>query len=215
MKLLLLRSVLTTGTCLLLQAASLHANIEFTTFDPGYAYQDQTSESIGIEGSAQEFGSLAVADEFTAGFTGTLTSVVVAAFGGYPVEVELFQNDPATNLPLVSSEVLLGELTTPTASGSVETFTLAADGPTLSAGDTYWLGLAPSSPATADGWNRADNISATKDAFSGDGGATYYSDPYYASAFEIDAVPEPSTWALIPAGAGLLYASRQRHSRTS
>ena len=203
---------------LLSPVPTARAAVEFTTFDADDAYNDD--QGPVVDGSAAIFGYQAYADEFTASFTGMLSSVDVAievapGLGGDgKVIVELYPNDPTTNLPLTSGEITLGNVS---AAGGVATLTPSSTTISLVSGVVYWLALAPADTKTTTVWFSADNKNATPVANSTNGGASYsISSESGAEAFDINATlalaPEPSTWALLGLGVGLLGLTLRRRA---
>ena len=81
----------------------------------------------------------------------------------------------------------------------------------LLAGGSYWLALTPANSSTTTGWDVANNGGAARVAVSTDGGTTYQATSD-ATAFDINAVPEPATWAVLVGGAGLLGLARHRRA---
>ena len=89
----------------------------------------------------------------------------------------------------------------------------------FTAGATYWLILAPHDTSTNTAWEGATNSSATVTAYmSQTTGGQFAASSNGANAFRVSAlpVPEPSTWALIVAGAvilpGMTWWQRRRHT---
>ncbi len=198
----------------LLWTATIHAAVEFSTFGTGFSYTHSGGEQIA---GAQNGGTLAVADRFTASFTGMLTGVDIgvstAGFGSDVVDVYLYQNNALTNFPNTQGGISLGEITAVSSGSSV--ISLNTTSIPLLSGQTYWLGLTPDSSSTFVLWSDATNTAATVDAFSTDGGASYHGGDGQANAFDVNAVPEPSSWALLCVGASLLVLTFARKARVS
>ena len=93
------------------------AAVEFTTFGADDAFNRGGGSYVG--GSTPGFPYQALANEFTASFTGILSSVDVATAitpgldGDGNLTVELYPNNPATKLPLTSGEITLGTVGSP------------------------------------------------------------------------------------------------------
>ncbi len=178
----------------LLTLPRAHAKVEYSNLGPNDAFG---GGAIAVDGPSSGFGGVTVADQFTASFTGLMNTVEVAivnSSGPPALNVSIELNDPSTNLPLVSSRVLLGTVTP--SDPPLVTLTLATPY-LLSVGTAYWLELAPSAPATADGWYVAYDQHANPAATSFDSGGTFRTFAI-ASAFRVNAtsVPEPSTLGL-------------------
>ena len=208
MKRPLLRSFLVVAASALLLTSSGRAAVEFSDFgEPGNTYINTAQYVLG----SSHGGYQAYAAEFTASFTGMLTTVDVAvvAYDEGNITLDLYQNNPATNLPLTASGITLGNIVAPNSS-AVVTLTLGS-GVTvpLAAGGSYWLALTPADGSTAAGWDVSNNGGAARVAVSTDGGATYQGSND-ATAFDINAVPEPSTWAMLLCGVGLLGLALHR-----
>ena len=191
------RSILVATAAVLLAAAPAHAAIEFTTFGLNHTYNNNVFDVV--EGSSGS--DAAQADEFTASFTGILSSVSVAVGApgepSDPLNLYLYQNNPATDFPTTLGAVYLGTFYDTAGVNSI--FTLAPASTTIAplvAGQTYWLGMTAASSSTYALWDFASNLNATIGVYSTNGRASYTSYNAGPSAFEIDAVPEPSTWGL-------------------
>ncbi len=197
------------------RAQSGREAVEYSNFgQPGDTYYMLGGPTIT---GGQPPGGAIVANQFTASFSGQLSSIDVAVIinslnqgSDGTFDLRLDRNDPATNLPLVSSRVTLGTLTAPSAALP----TLLSLTPTppflLTAGTSYWLELAPHDANTAVDWNLANNGSANRTAFSDGSGNTFVAYSNQASAFRIyatplvgEAVPEGGGTSALLLGLGL------------
>ncbi len=173
-------------TLAVVAVARLPAEVEYSNLGPNDSYGGHGLTAV--TGPASGYGSQTVADQFTASFTGLMTAVEVAIEhidGPADINVGILENDPATNLPLVSSRLVLG---TVNASGSQLVALSLATPYSLAAGKAYWLELAPHDAATVDGWHSAADANANLVATSLDSGTTFRRFAI-AEAFRIDAIP--------------------------
>ncbi len=195
-----------------LSATSVRADVEYSNLGPGDGFS-QNNVIINGPNFVAASGYNSVANAFTASFTGTLSSVELALVLDATV-INLYLNDPTTNLPLAASRLTLGA-TTFRRSGDPGLLTLAINGPTaplVLAGQTYWLEVAPGTTSGFSIWYGALNPQANPAARSGDGSQTFTA-YNQAEAFRINAtpavVPEPGTWALLTLGGVALVMLRQ------
>lgn len=173
-------------TMVVVTVARLAAEVEYSNLGPNDSYGGHGASAV--TGPASGVGHQTVADQFTAGFTGLMTTVEVAVGhidGPADINISILQNDPATNLPLVSSRLALGTVTAPDRQLVVLTLTTPSS---LIAGKAYWLELAPHDAATFDLWYSANDANANLAATSLDSGATFqrFALP---DAFRISAIP--------------------------
>ena len=87
-----------------------------------------------------------IADSFTSQVTGNISSIDVAVSGIADFNVSLQLNDPVTNLPLTSTNILLGTVTAPNFNYTLVTLTSVTP-VTLVLGAKYWLVLSPATAA--------------------------------------------------------------------
>jgi hypothetical protein len=183
---------------LLAVAASARADVAFSDFGPGDTFN--TTTGLSIFGSGAFSGALGMATneaEFTSAASGSLTSVEVAVgYDGGPnsFTVTLYADNagsPGTALESFSltNAPAFGTSFTP------ETFT-SVSLPTLTAGTSYWLGVAASDPnSSTDGaWNFNSMGALGTDVRPPNAPATSTTLP--AFAVNVTAVPEPSSLAL-------------------
>ena len=212
---------------LLLAAAHVQAAVEFSTFGPADSFNGSTGTkamSAAVDGSSTPAGYFSDADQWTASFTGTLSSVEVAVLesnvNSSQFDLSLALTDPTTGLPASLSQVSLGTLTATAGLGSIVSLTPNVSY-TFTANTSYWLVLSPHATDSAVGWNVATNPALAHRAYSKDG-TTYIADnTNYGSAFRIDAasVPEPGTGVIVATGlivvaAGAHGAKRRRQTTT-
>ena len=200
-----------------LSGSAARADVLFSTFGPGNTYA--TTGSL-VSGSSSPSTAFSEADEFTASFSGQLSSLSVAvnlassapASDGY-FDLEVAPNNPATNLPLVASLQTVGTLQTTSPTAAVLSLT-SPTAYTFAAGSAYWLILAPHTSTTDITWEGATNPAATDAAYmSVTTKGQFAAESDAADAFSISAtVPEPATWTLLLL-AGLLLPSIARRCR--
>jgi hypothetical protein len=121
----------------------------------------------------------------------------VIGFGGDPYfNVSLYSN--AAGVPGSLIATIGTDLTAPAGGGLV-----TASGPTplLIAGTEYWLVLSPFDSGTEVGWETG-GAPAAEDAVLGAG--NWVSVGQSTLQFQIDAVPEPASWALVIAAFALI-----------
>ncbi len=205
------RPLLALGLLLLVSTPAVsHANVLVSTFGPNNAIG---TGSALVTGSGSLFTAFSEADEFTASFAGRLTQIDVAVNLGFNtpvsagfIDLELAPNNPATNLPLVASALTLGTIQTTSTTPAILSL-VPTTNYTFAAGNAYWLILAPHDSTTNTAWDAATNPTAAATAsMSATTGGQFTASSLPAAAFRVSAtVPEPSTWALLGLGCGLIW----------
>ena len=217
MKILLPRIPLRLLLCLALfgSARAVQADVAFTTLKPDSTYDGGAGQFV----SGSNNGFQSIANAFTPSFTGNLIRIDLGISIADPdangsISLRLNPNDPSTNRPNTSIDLASGGLVTMTIYGTSDSalVTFNYSGPALSlvSGQTYWLVLAPANPNTNVVWHFGG--AGVKGSISNSINGTTYNAPFTGdlSAFRVNAVPEPSTYALSAAGAGLLYVFVRR-----
>ena len=221
-----LRTLLVTAVSGLLAAAAplaARADVLFDTFGAGNTY---ASGGTLVTGANSIFTRFAEADRFTAAFSGNLSQLDVAVALGSGastsagfIDLEIAPNNPANNLPLVTGALTLGTIQTTSTTPTVLSLTAFSSSYLFTAGATYWLILAPHDASTNTLWEGATNSSATVTAsMSQTTNGQFAASNNGANAFRVSATPapEPSTWALLFAGAvilpGMTWWQRRRHT---
>ena len=196
-------------------SASSHASVLFSTLGPSDTFG---TTRVPVTGSGSIFSTFSEADAFTAPFSGQLTQIDVAVTFGFStqsgdgyIDLELALNNPANNLPLVSSALTLGTIQATSATPSILSL-VPATGYTFTANTAYWLILAPHDAATDASWEGATNPAATSTAYmSSTTGGQFVASSNPADAFRISVdAPEPSTWTLLALGTGLGWRAWSR-----
>lgn len=204
-------------TCTLGFNRAAYADVEFSNLAN---YSTNGTSIIGSDPPNSMFTPQVSANEFTAAFSGTISTVEVPVIAtefspvNSPLILVLYLNDPTTGTPLTSSEQVLADFTATgmpaTQFGGIPLLTMTTNSPiTLEAGQSYWLGILPAVPQDFVIWASANDPSSAPTAVSSDGGTTY-SPSTGPEAFEVDAVPEPSSWVLLGLGVGALLGFRSR-----
>ena len=192
-----------------------HAVIVFNTLGPGDTYSFNTA--YGVTGSSIQLGPFEQASQFTAQASGPLSEVDIGLTSdslpnsvGGPVDVYITPD--ANGFPDNSSEILLGSVTPTHIYGSTNNSLVSVTSLNYSvtAGETYWLVLKPGSSTTNDMWNLSQPAVAGMVDFSKDDSHWSNNGIGVLGAFRIEAVPEPTTWALLGACSLILGCSALR-----
>lgn len=204
--------------CLALVASApraVHADVVFTTLKPNSTYDGGAGQFV----SGSNNGFQSIANAFTPNFSGNLISIDIGISIADPdangsISLRLNPNDPSTNRPNTSIDLASGGLVTMTIYGTSDsalvTFNYSGPALSLAAGQVYWLSLAPANPNTNVVWHFGG--AGVRGSISNSTNGTSYNAPFTGdlSAFRVNVVPEPSTYALAAAGAGFLYAFIRR-----
>jgi hypothetical protein len=192
--------------------------ILFSNLAPGLAFDSDPFGGWTINGFFDvHTGQQAVAEQFTPSKTAVFTSarVPLTQFAG-PSGLSVFLFEDHRGLPGVVLESLdVGDV-----SAEPSLYILvSADGPTLQAEQSYWLGVIASEPGVLAGWNwnSIGDVSDGTNHVSTQGGAP--TGPWFLiegerrSAFEVrgSVVPEPSSVLLLTAGLATMAILRRRN----
>ena len=205
-------SIVVAFTGLSLAATAGRADVVYSNLGPAGTFDANNSGAIRGSGTVP-FGQSTLANQFTAPFSGNMTTAEVVVFrfsGTAELTLRLYSNNPSTNVPMTQLATL-GSITAPADATLV---TLNINMPVLlAAGETYWLGIAPGGTDTLAGCNYAIDREANLGARSSDD--VNFEQEENANAFRITAapIPEPSTWAMLGTGTLLLAAGRRFHAR--
>lgn len=206
-------------TALVSLATSSRADVAFSDLDSVVPYYDANSY-YGIEGALDPNGSETWAAQFTPQLSGNLSAILLGlTLTGLDGHVNVYLK--ALSSPgflSVSNAILLGTATTTTAfaggdGSSLTSVTLLAPGSiSLTANQGYFLILQPGNPNTAGAWN-LNNTGATGTVSSSTNlGASFsftFNDTLPAFEIDVTSVPEPSTYAMMALGVGLLGAGQR------
>jgi hypothetical protein len=189
----------------LVAPASAQTSI-YGTLGPGDTFDTNSAVSFTQGGELDGY-----ADRFTSPGTENVSSVSIAleaATAGATITLSIHSN--SDNAPSGPEGIIgtFGAATLPTDPGVV-TFEATTDFQ-LHAGTEYWLTLNASSGQTD--WFYNDQSIQNFTSAHLDGSWNTEEVPRQALAFEVDAVPEPSTPALAGMGAGVLLIFRRRKS---
>jgi hypothetical protein len=218
--------------CVSLAASQLvqAQTVVYSTIDPNATTYTYSSGSISYPilnhptgsppGVYQSYG-----DQFSPTFNFTLSSITFGVrtipsnnFGD--LNAVIYANDPNTNLPLTGSPLAISTAVAPMGTGSAQTVPLTmfdfsgASLPML-AGQTYWIALEPGREGTDVDWGYTTNGTNGRVAENTGGGYHQFTmgglvqNPQFG-AFQIFAVPEPSTVSLLTVTTLALFAYRMK-----
>jgi hypothetical protein len=189
-------------------AGIANALVAFTTFLPGDVYQTNIGYTIGgPTGPSPQIITM----QFTSGLTGVLDSVRIATFYG--------SGNTSLTLTLLNdngSDQMGGAITSwnfsdNNSAAHITTHVNGNGSISLASGTKYWLKLNTLTNGN-HAWNQADpTVPRGRFGFSGNDGASYsYFDNQVMSAFEVNVVPEPATFAALGLGALALLRRRKK-----
>ncbi len=193
-----------------------HAQVVYSTIDPNATtYRFTTDDLNGINYAILNNGHGAYqsyADQFspTSDFTLSKITFGVRIIPGNnlgDLNAIIYANDPNTNLPLTASPLAIATAVAPPGSGQPETvplttFDFSSASLLLLTGQIYWIALEPAKAGTDVEWGFTSNNTRGRVAENFGGGYHQFTEggndptPQFG-AFQIFAVPEPSTLSLL------------------
>ena len=208
--------------CLAITLLSVDAALAFDAFNnfgPGDTYDTTTGYSVtGTEMEGPLFlPQHIVGSRFTSEATGILAVIRIALHdiftpGFNQVDVRLYEADGAGNLGPILAAFTRGGLPPGGGADPPETITSFDPAVTLTAGNMYWLVVAPGDSTTEATWNWSSSGAGDRLVESFDGGLTYsYRDSRRgAMRIEVISIPEPATFATLAIGLVSLVLRRTR-----
>lgn len=193
----------------------------YNNYGPGDAYDTTTGYSVTGGDDDPAFGSFPpphiVGSRFTSAATGILAVIRISLHDSFTpgfnqVDIRLHQANLAGELGPVMAAFTRGGL--PAFGGSEAPETISSFDPSvvLTAGNRYWIVVAPGDSTTEAVWNWNSLGPGDRFAQSFDFGATYaYSDSRVgAMRIELISIPEPRTLGLIVVGIAIALAGHRR-----
>ncbi len=195
----------------------------YNNFGSGDVYDDDTGHGVAGTMTGPPFFTppRISGSRFTSAATGQLAVIRIALHwirGTNLLDVRLHEADAAGELGPVLASFTRSDV--PPFGGLDAPETLVNSDPTvtLTAGNRYWIVVAPGVGNTEAVWNWNSLGSADRRTFSINGGATYSYLEGRVGAMRIEVVPEPTAAALVVAGVVLMGVIRRRrqlrHRRT-
>lgn len=188
----------------------------YNNFGPGDSYDATTGYAV-TGGDYAPFTSFIQAARFTSEATGMLAVIRMALHENYhmppgfnQVDVRLHNADIAGNIGPIIAAFTRGGLTDTGLMDAPVTITSFDPAVTLTAGNQYWIVVAPGDHSTDAFWNW-DAGAGGRRAFSTNSGLTYSYLEGRLGAMRIEVVPEPVAWTT--ALAACLGAVLVRHRR--
>lgn len=201
--------------CLLVTPASM-AFDAYNNFGPGDSYDATTG--YGVTGSDYApFVTRLQAARFTSAASGMLAVIRMSVHevfhmpaGFNQVDVRLHNADASGNIGSIIAAFTRGGLTDFGLSDPPFTITSFDPAVTLTAGNQYWIVVAPGDRSTDAVWNWGAGAGDRR-AFSTDGGLTYSYLDGRLGAMRIEVIPEPAALVTFLSGAlGVLLCRRPR-----
>lgn len=190
----------------------------YNNFGPGDIYDDDTGHGVNGTMTGLPFFTPAriSGSRFTSAATGQLAVIRIALHwirGTNLLDVRLHEADPAGELgPVLASFTRSG---VPPFGGldAPETIVNSDPAVSLTAGNRYWIVVAPGDGNTEAVWNWNSLGTADRMTFSTNGGASYSYLEGRVGAMRIEVIPEPTALGLATTGVvagGLLCRRRSR-----
>ena len=208
-------SLIVGGSILVFAGPSVaEAGAVFTNFGPALSYDINSGNPVG---NAFDGNDYAQANSFLSSFSGSLQSLRIAlscAFSCPDAVGVALTADNADQPGLVLESFVVGGMTLgPIATNNPPLFLLSALHPSLIVGTRYWVAVGAGLTNTV-AWNLNTTGDVSDQAISTDNGATWFSPSGNTpGALEVDAVPEPGSFALL-VGGGLLVSLIHRRRRS-
>ncbi|MBS1707933.1 MAG: PEP-CTERM sorting domain-containing protein [Armatimonadetes bacterium] len=188
----------------LIACQSAFAGIAYDNFGPGDTY----NTNVGYTAN----NSFQSACQFTSADSGRLLSVTVgwSIFDGPNSGVVTLYNDNSNQVgSFITSWGFTNQGGPFPGQNTPVTLTNAFPSITLTAGQKYWVEVAPGNSATYGIWNFNNTGAGGLRAKSQDGGATYtYDNNFATGSMRIETVPEPASMVVL--GLGALALRRRR-----
>jgi hypothetical protein len=190
----------------------------YNNFGPGDTYDTTTGWGV-TGGDYPPFVSRIHGSRFTSAATGTLAVIRIALHNQFhvppgfnQVDIRLHEADLAGNIGPILASFTRGGLPTFGGSEPPETITSFDPDVVLTAGNMYWIVVAPGDHSTDAAWNWNSLGMGDRSATSVDGGATYSYFEGRVGAMRIEVIPEPAALSILAIGI-VVAALRVRRRR--
>ena len=191
----------------------------YNNFGPGDSYDASTGYSVtgGDDDPPFFFTPRIVGSRFTSEATGILAVIRIALHDNFTpgfnqVDIRLHEANGDGELGPIIAAFTRGGLPPFGGLDAPETITSFDPSVVLTAGERYWIVVAPSDSTTEAFWNWNSTGAGDRFALSTDFGGTYsYSESRVgALRIELISIPEPASGAILAGGIALLSLGRRR-----
>ena len=188
----------------------------YNNFGPSDAYDATTGYAVTGGAYPPSFTPFIQAARFTSEATGVLAVIRMALHESFhpeadfnQVDVRLHNADASGNIGPIIAAFTRGGLTDFGLSDPPTTITSFDPAVTLTAGNQYWIVVAPGDGSTDAVWNWDAGAGGTR-AFSTNSGLSYSYLEGRLGAMRIEVIPEPASLAMVAGGIFAVTLGKQR-----